>query len=93
MKIIPFKSYNNIKFKKAFYELYLNKQLGYRSNSTVQLLDYYVYGLNPDSQAFVFLFQKCSTSLANVAEYRNEANLHWTDKEKIKVMIEVLESY
>lgn len=46
MKIVPFKSYNSIEFKKAFYELYLNKQVGYRNNVTAQLLDYYIYGVN-----------------------------------------------
>ena len=70
MKVIPFKSYTSIDFKKAFYELWINEKMGTRSNRTVKLMDYFIYGLNPDVQAFVFLFERCSTSLANVAEYR-----------------------
>lgn len=56
-------------------------------------MDCFAYGFNPDQQAFAFLFDKCSTNLANVAEYRKFANTPWTFKEKIKIISEVFESY
>jgi hypothetical protein len=55
MKIIPFNTYTSIQFKKAFYEFYLNKQLGLKSQ-TLKLIDYYIYGFASDQKAFVLLF-------------------------------------
>lgn len=77
MKIIPFLSYNSIEFKKGLYEVYLNKQLGVKA-STMRLLDYFIYGINMDQQAFIFLFERCLTSLANIAEYRKQGNIPWS---------------
>ena len=87
MKVVPFKSYTNYSFKEAFYELWINQKVGSRSNFTVKLLDYFIFGLHSEMQAFVFLFEKCSTSLANVAEYRQEANMPWNDHEKLKIIM------
>jgi hypothetical protein len=55
MKIIPFTSYTSMQFKKAFYEFYINKQLGLKSQ-TLKLVDYYIYGFAADQNAFVLLF-------------------------------------
>jgi hypothetical protein len=56
--------------------LYLNKQLK-NNSSIVKLLDYYIYGVNTDKQSFIFLFEKCITNLANIAEYRKKSNMQW----------------
>lgn len=45
-----------MEFKKAFYELWLNQKLGTKSNNVIKLLDYFIYGMIPEMQAFVLLF-------------------------------------
>lgn len=67
LKIITFTSYTSAKFKKALNELHLTRMLGIKNHLTLRILDYFIYGLNPEQQAFVFLFDRCSTSLSNIA--------------------------
>ena len=56
VKIIPFKSYTSKEFKKAFYELWINEKLGVKALNVVKLVDYFIYGMIPDLQAFVLIF-------------------------------------
>ena len=47
MKIIPFRSYTSSEFKKALYELWLNRKLTKNSNF-VRLADYFIYSMNEE---------------------------------------------
>jgi hypothetical protein len=69
LKIVPFGNYASVAFKKVLYELYVNKQLGPKS-PVLKLLDSYIYGFASDLKVFVLLFERTTSSLANVAEYR-----------------------
>lgn len=72
LRIIPFKSYNSAVFKKGLEEVWIHqRKLTKRErNMFLTLDDAFVYGVNPDHQALVLLFERTSSTLFNVGEYR-----------------------
>lgn len=58
LRIIPFRSYNSIEFKKGLEEVWIHqKKLGKKErNLFLSLEDAFVYGVNGDQQALVLLF-------------------------------------
>ena len=82
MRMVPYKSYNNIEFKRVleeiwiyqslqrYYELHRNKSSQDPRLLFLWLEDYYIYGVNSDRQAIVMLYVRTQNSLLLGAEYR-----------------------
>jgi serine/threonine protein kinase len=94
LRIIPFRSYNSIAFKKGLEEVWLHqKKLSKKDrNLFLTLDDAFVYGINPDQQILALLFERTNSTLFNVTEYRREANWPWTLAEKLTIFQHLLES-
>lgn len=94
MKIVPFKGYNSLEFKQALEEVWIQKKKITRkdANYFVLLEDCFIYGLNPDRQIVVMLYEKLDCDLFWMGEYRREANWPWTLSEKLKIIYDLLES-
>jgi hypothetical protein len=77
MRVIPFKGYNSHVFKKGLEEIWIQNNLN-KKDFYLKLLDSFVYGVNPDRQALVLLFEKIDNSLLYIGQYRNLATWNWT---------------
>lgn len=90
MRIVPFKGYNSLAFKRVLEEVYLYQliQKHFEKNKTSKnvqdpramylwLEDCFVYGVNSNQQAVILLYERVETSLALTAEYRRKGLLSW----------------
>jgi hypothetical protein len=78
MRVIPFKGYNSHVFKKGLEEIWIHNNLPQKESLFLKLEDCFVYGVNPDRQALVLLFEKIDNSLLYIGQFRNEAKWNWT---------------
>jgi hypothetical protein len=72
LRVIPFRSYNSAEFKKGLEEVWIHqKKISKKDrNLFLTLDDAFVYGVNPDQQALVLLFERTNSNLFNIGEYR-----------------------
>jgi hypothetical protein len=98
MRIVPFKGYNSLAFKRVLEEVYLYQliQKHFEKNKTnkniqdprvmyLWLEDCFVYGVSADQQAVVLLYERVETSLTLTAEYRRKGLLSWKESERLKI--------
>ena len=72
MRLLPFRSYNSLAFKRGLEEVWVHqKKISKKErNLFLTLEDAFVYGVKPDQQVLMLLFERTNSTLFQIGEYR-----------------------